>query len=235
MEWLGIFCGTKRKSDRIKERGKNPNKRTSNHKRVSDAIYPTQKFSDVSKMTIQEDAVLEALCEMTNIEPEKANSKILKVTGKERKKLFQKFSMHQETEDLFNDENKMKEFMRNITGNSKRDREINDGIERTSVRVSQSRISVGSVSRNSFQSLNKIGTQNTQNSRINLEDELKMHREYRQKQISQQNALQQSRGSKTSVATKKSPMKNNHGPSDKRDRIVEVTRESYSEYNEVTQ
>ena len=71
--------------------------------------------------------------------------------------------------------------------------------------------------------------------RINLEDELKMHREYRQKQISQQNALQQSRGSKTSVATKKSPMKNNHGPSDKRDRIVEVTRESYSEYNEVTQ
>jgi hypothetical protein len=63
-------------------------------------------------MTIQEDAVLEALCEMTNIEPEKANSKIMKVTGKERKKLFQKFSMHQETEDLFNDENKMKEFMR---------------------------------------------------------------------------------------------------------------------------
>ena len=62
-----------------------------------------------------------------------------------------------------------------------------------------------------------------------------MHREYRQKQISQQNALQQSRGSKTSVATKKSPMKNNHGTSDKRDRIVEVTRESYSEYNEVTQ
>merc|ERR1711914_4660 len=192
-----------------------------NHKRVSDAIYPTQKFSDISKMTIQEDAVLEALCEMTNIEPEKANSKILKVTGKERKKLFQKFSMHQETEDLFNDENKMKEFMRNITGNSKRDREINDGIDRESVRVSQSRISVGSlVSRNSFQSrnsLNKIGTQNTQNSRINLEDELKMHREYRQKQISQQQIMHQSRGSKTSVATKKSPMKNNHGPSDKRD------------------
>ena len=37
-----------------------------------------------------------------------------KVTGKERKKLFQKFSMHQETEDLFNDENKMKEFMRSV-------------------------------------------------------------------------------------------------------------------------
>jgi len=137
--------------------------------------------------------------------------------------------MHQETEDLFNDENKMKEFMRNITGNSKRDREINDGIEKESVRVSQSRISVGSlVSRNS---LNKIGTQNTQNSRINLEDELKMHREYRQKQISQQHVMQQSRGSKTSVVTKKSPMKN-HGPSDNRDRIVEVTRESYSEYSE---
>merc|ERR1712137_868616 len=165
-EWLGIFCTTKRRSDRIKERGKNPNKRTSYHKRVSDGvIYPTQKFSDVSKMTIQEDAVLEALCEMTNIEPDKANSKIMKVTGKERKKLFQKFSMHQETEDLFNDENKMKEFMRNITGNSKRDREINDGIEKESVRVSQSRISVGSlVSRNSFQSrnsLNKIETHNT--------------------------------------------------------------------------
>jgi len=79
MEWLGIFCTTKRRSDRIKERGKNPNKRTSYHKRVSDGvIYPTQKFSDVSKMTIQEDAVLEALCEMTNIEPDKANSKIMK-------------------------------------------------------------------------------------------------------------------------------------------------------------
>ena len=61
--------------------------------------------------TIQEDAVLETLCEMTNIEPEKA-SKMTKVTGKERKKLFQKFSMHKNTEDLFNDENKMKEFMR---------------------------------------------------------------------------------------------------------------------------
>jgi len=67
--------------------------------------------------------------------------------------------------------------------------------------------------------------------RINLEDELKMHREYRQKQISQQHVMQQSRGSKTSVVTKKSPMKN-HGPSDNRDRIVEVTRESYSEYSE---
>merc|ERR1711917_50844 len=184
MEWLGIFCTTRRPNERKKERNKNQNKRTSNHKRVSDANYPTQKYSDVSRMTIQEDAVLEALCEMTNIETEKA-LKIDKVTGKERKKLFQKFSKHQETEDLFNDENKMREFMRNITGNSKRDREINDGIERESVRVSQSRISVGSlVSRNSFQSrnsLNKIGTQNTQNSRINLEDELKMHREYRQK------------------------------------------------------
>ena len=57
-----------------------------------------------------------------------------------------------------------------------------------------------------------------------------MHREYRQKQISQQH-MHQSRGSKTSVATKKSPMKN-HVPSDNRDRIVEVTRESYSEYSE---
>merc|ERR1712168_191021 len=231
MEWLGIFCTTRRPNERKKERNRNPNKRTSNHKRVSDANYPTQKYSDVSRMTIQEDAVLEALCEMTNIETEKA-LKIDKVTGKERKKLFQKFSKHQETEDLFNDENKMREFMRNITGNSKRDREINDGIERTSVRVSQSRISVGSVvSRNSFQSLNKIGTQNTQNSRINLEDELKMHREYRQKQISQQNVMHQSRGSKTSVATKKSPIKN-IGPSDNRNRISEVTRESYSEYSE---
>ena len=36
------------------------------------------------------------------------------VTGKERKKLFQKFSKHQETADLFNDENKMKEFMRSV-------------------------------------------------------------------------------------------------------------------------
>ena len=58
-----------------------------------------------------------------------------------------------------------------------------------------------------------------------------MHREYRQKQISQQHVMQQSRGSKTSVVTKKSTMKN-HGPSDNRDRIVEVTRESYSEYSE---
>ena len=77
---------------------------------------------------------------MTNIEPEKA-SKLMKagfngrleirpavvvrhqlvlgvplipekVTGKERKKLFQKFSKHKDTEDLFHDENKMKEFMR---------------------------------------------------------------------------------------------------------------------------
>ena len=62
--------------------------------------------------------------------------------------------------------------------------------------------------------------------RINLEDELKMHREYRQKQISQQNVMQQSRGKE-----KKSPIKN-LGPSDKRDKIVEVTRESYSEYSE---
>jgi len=59
-----------------------------------------------------------------------------------------------------------------------------------------------------------------------------MHREYRQKQISQQHAMQQSRGSKTSVATKKSPMKNVGKPSDNRDKIVEVTRESYSEYTE---
>ena len=58
-----------------------------------------------------------------------------------------------------------------------------------------------------------------------------MHREYRQKQISQQQTTHQSRGSKTSVATKKSPIKN-LGPSDKRDKIVEVTRESYSEYSE---
>jgi hypothetical protein len=58
-----------------------------------------------------------------------------------------------------------------------------------------------------------------------------MHREYRQKQISQQQNMHQSRGSKTSVATKKSPTKN-LGPSDKRDKIVEVTRESYSEYSE---
>ena len=53
-----------------------------------------------------------------------------------------------------------------------------------------------------------------------------MHREYRQKQISQQNVMQQSRGKE-----KKSPIKN-LGPSDKRDKIVEVTRESYSEYSE---
>ena len=57
-----------------------------------------------------------------------------------------------------------------------------------------------------------------------------MHREYRQKQISQQQIMHQSQGSK-SVATKKSPIKN-LGPSDKRDKIVEVTRESYSEYSE---
>ena len=58
-----------------------------------------------------------------------------------------------------------------------------------------------------------------------------MHREYRQKQISQQNVMHQSRGSKTNVATKKSPNKN-IGPSDNRNRISEVTRESYSEYSE---
>ena len=52
-----------------------------------------------------------------------------------------------------------------------------------------------------------------------------MHREYRQKQISQQQIMHQSR------EKKKSPNKN-LGPSDKRDKIVEVTRESYSEYSE---
>ena len=51
-----------------------------------------------------------------------------------------------------------------------------------------------------------------------------MHREYRQKQISQQQAMHQSQGSKTSVAKKKSLMKN-FEPSDNRDKIVEVTRE----------
>jgi len=225
LQWLGEFFGTRRQKDK---RGITPYKRTSNKQRVSSANHPVQKHSDISKMTIQEDAVLETLCEMTNIEPEKA-SKMTKVTGKERKKLFQKFSMHKNTEDLFNDENKMKEFMRDITGYSKRDREINEGIERESIRVSQSRNSLGSmVSRNSYQSLNKVGTQNTQNSRINLEDELKMHREYRQKQISQNQALQQSRGSKTDISQKKSPKKACSGGI-REQRISEVTREE-SEY-----
>ena len=40
--------------------------------------YTYRFFSFVYFRTIQEDAVLEALCEMTNIEPEKANSKIMK-------------------------------------------------------------------------------------------------------------------------------------------------------------
>ena len=37
-----------------------------------------QPFLIIYFRTIQEDAVLEALCEMTNIEPDKANSKIMK-------------------------------------------------------------------------------------------------------------------------------------------------------------
>lgn len=64
--------------------------------------------------------------------------------------------------------------------------------------------------------------------RINLEDELKMHREYRQKQISQNQALQQSRGSKTDISQKKSPKKACSGGI-REQRISEVTREE-SEY-----
>ena len=57
-----------------------------------------------------------------------------------------------------------------------------------------------------------------------------MHREYRQKQISQNQALQHSRGSKTNVSQKKSPVKTYNGSSGIREnRISEVTREE-SEY-----
>ena len=49
---------------------------------------------------------------------------------------------------------------------------ILEGIERESIRVSQSRNSLGSmVSRNSYHSLNKIGTQNTQNCKSKLYSE----------------------------------------------------------------
>merc|ERR1712168_376067 len=128
--------------------------------------------------------------------------------------------------------------MRDITGNTKRDREINEQIERQSVRVSQSgrlsRTRIGSMTgRNSqirnSQSCNTLGTQNTNTtSRINLEDELKMHREYRLRQLNQQNRTEQNRISNTNIQKKK--MSNDgtqfNRPSVIRERTIEDTRES---------
>merc|ERR1719427_2044264 len=131
--------------------------------------------------------------------------------------------------------------MRDITGNSRRDREINEEIERTSIRVSQSRTSVGRTSRTSIgsrnsytghstrnaQSLNRIGTQSTSiSSRINLEDELKMHREFRQKQMSNHNHQQQKHQRSNLAPQKKSFDECNSRPSVIRERTVEDTRES---------
>lgn len=209
MQILYKWCGEserRKRTERNRPSRQSVGKRPSIGKRSSTAITPLQK-SKLSKMTIQEDVVLETLCEMTNIEPDRTSTK-MKVTPKERKKLFKRFSTHENTEELFTKNEKMKDFMRDVTGNSEKDAHINEEIRRESFRVtnragkrprslsslmsrmsSTSRQSLVSSKRNSFQPVKRssmisnhswIGNQNANSSQFasfNLENELKSHRE----------------------------------------------------------
>merc|ERR1712212_163235 len=111
----------------------------------------SQLRGNCSKITIHEDPVLEALCEKTKIEPRTSIKKRgISVTQKERKKLFNQFTSASDIEDLFADENKLREFITEVTGSSARDKEINEEItqmkkrySQDSIRRSNSRTSIG--------------------------------------------------------------------------------------------
>lgn len=110
--------------------GSKPVKRSSLQRNSVQNSKGALNHRNVSKMTIQEDSILETLCEMTNIEPSRT-SQTMKVMPKERKKLFEKFSEHNEVGHLFKEEEKMKEFIKDVSGYSEKDKEIDENIRRS--------------------------------------------------------------------------------------------------------
>jgi len=83
-----------------------------NHRSKSQISDFSFRGSANSIQPIQEDRVLETLCESTNIEVNKIRGSTVSTT--ERKKLYNKFQRHSQTQDIFKSEDRMSQFMSDL-------------------------------------------------------------------------------------------------------------------------
>jgi len=94
--------------------------------------------------SIQEDPLLEALCERTDMEAQTTvRHKRVSVSNRERKRILAEMAYNPDTEEIFTDRDKMSAFIAESTGKSEYDQKINNDISQMSLHRRTSYCSLG--------------------------------------------------------------------------------------------